>query len=232
MAKMKVQKFGSAKEVKRATKGGGGKGFIKFIGDEGLMVRFLTEPDGWIGFYEYFDAAAKTAIPMTEGEELPDGVDRASFRFLAAVWDVENNKVELLKVPKSLAGDIEARYEHRGTIMDRDHYLSREGTGLDTEYSVMDEDKYKIKGLKDIEVPDPDAMIAKLEAARANALGEDEEEEERPAKKKKKKKTSGEPVKKMKETEKQSSRDGSTKTSRAAKNKVAPKRVVRRPARR
>ena len=84
------KKMGSVKAVKDSLKKGGSSlnTYIKNVPAEGITVRFLTEPEEWFGFYEYWNDESRNFTPMAVGEILPDGA-KASFRYLASVVDVE-----------------------------------------------------------------------------------------------------------------------------------------------
>jgi hypothetical protein len=133
--KLATKKFSSIEDVKKSLKKGGqGSGqWIKNIPAEGLTVRFLTEPDKWFGYFEYWDGT--TFVPMAEGEVLPDGA-KASFRYLTNAVDSASDTVLPLKLPKSAANSLMMRYEKYGTMLDRDYELDKHGAGLDTTYEV------------------------------------------------------------------------------------------------
>ena len=169
--KLAARQMGSMKAVKESLKKGGSSGetWIKNIPAEGLTVRFLTEPEQWFGYFEYYDADAKAYIPMAEGEVLPDGA-RQSFRYLTNAVDIESDRVIPLKLPKTAANALIMKYDKYGTLIDRDYELERFGEGLDTSYDVtptapapMAVDKYTALQLEEV-----------LIAARNKALGEDD----------------------------------------------------------
>ena len=164
MGKLSAHKLGDNAAKDFAS--GGGESFIKYIGDETLEVRFITEPDEWIGFDEYFDDTARRFIPMEEGEVLPDD-ERPSRRYLVEAVLIEDDELVPLKLPKSLAGDLFETMKLTGSITDRDFTLAKTGKGMDTRYknfpsspSKRAVDKYKRLDL-----------MAVLESARNDALG-------------------------------------------------------------
>lgn len=61
--KIKGKQMKSKKEVRQSVKSSGGEGFITYIGDEGLTVRFQTDSDGWYQYKEHYDEEAKQAYP-------------------------------------------------------------------------------------------------------------------------------------------------------------------------
>ena len=133
--RLQAQKMGSIKAVKRSlTKGGGeGKVWIKNIPADGLTVRFLTEPDDWFGYSEYW--TGEGYCPMAEGEILPDDA-KATFRYLAVAVDVDSDRVVPVKLPKTVANPLVHKYEKFGTIKDRNYDLEKHGEGLATTYDV------------------------------------------------------------------------------------------------
>jgi len=169
--KLAARQMGSMRAVKESLKKGGGSDtqWIKNIPADGIVVRFLTEPEQWFGYYEYFDKENKTFVPMAEGEILPDGV-RPSFRYLTNALDVEQDRVIPLKLPKTAANSLIIKYDKYETLLDRNYELDRHGEGLDTTYDVTPTGpskiaigKYDLIDLEDI-----------LVTARKLALGEHE----------------------------------------------------------
>lgn len=136
--KLKAQKMGSMKALKESLKKGGSGGsatYIKNVPADGITVRFLTEPEEWFGYSEYWDGEAKTFVPMVEGEILPDGA-KPSFRYLANAVDMETDRVIPLKLSKTAANSLILKYDKYDTITDRAYELQKHGEGLDTTYDV------------------------------------------------------------------------------------------------
>lgn len=144
-----------------------GRGPIQGIGEEGRQVRFLTEPSEWWAFNEVFNGEHYMVV---DDDFEPDEDQRVQLRFLAAALDVIADKPIALKLPKSVAEELNKHFERRGTLLDRDYELSREGTGFDTEYFVMADDK-KTRRIAKYDVPDLEAILLK------EIAGDDEEEE-------------------------------------------------------
>ncbi len=168
-------KLGSISAAKKSLKGGGNR-IVKTIPEnDSITVRFLEEPDQFYGFYEWYNAEEKTFYPVVDGEELPDGV-RASFRYLANGYVVDDSAVRAVKMPKSLFEQIMARYEKHGTILDRDYELTRSGSGLDTTYMLTPEAPSKMN-LKRFELLDLEAILAKM------LEDEDDDADDEPVKK-------------------------------------------------
>jgi hypothetical protein len=75
------RKMGSRSAFKAAIKKGSGAG-VQGIPTEGIRVRFLTEPEEWVGYGRYWDADAKRYVPLLDGEVVPEGC-RFQERFVA-----------------------------------------------------------------------------------------------------------------------------------------------------
>lgn len=131
-------------------------------------MRFLSEPDGWWAFNEVYDG--EHYVIVDDDHQVDEG-ERISLRFLAAALDVTQDKVIALKMPKTVAEELNRHFERRGTLTDRDYELGREGSGLDTEYFVMPDDKRK-RNVRKYDVPDLEAILVR------EIEGEPEEEEQ------------------------------------------------------
>ena len=143
--KVAGKKLGSIEAVKASLKRGGtgNTNYIKHVGEDGMTVRFLTEPEEWFGYQEYYDVENKQFAPMVEGEILPDGV-RPSFRYLTNAVNVETDQVIALKLAKTCANQLMIKYEKYGSMTDRNYELDRHGTGLDTTYDVTPQSPSKM----------------------------------------------------------------------------------------
>jgi hypothetical protein len=172
-----VQRMGSIQKVKASLKRGGGMGLIQGIPTDGITVRFLTEPDEWLGYFEYFDSDSNAFVPMVMGEQLPKK-QRASHRYLANAVVVSDgpmqDKVVALKMAKTLAVSMMAKYDKYDTLLDRDYEMDRIGEGLDTTYDVTPDPPSK-RNLKKYDLHDLEDVLLK---ARAGALGEEVDEDE------------------------------------------------------
>jgi hypothetical protein len=153
--KIAGKKLGTIEAVKASLKKGGGSTatYIKYVPEDGLVVRFLTEPEEWFGYQEYYDAENKMYVPMVEGEVLPDDT-RPSFRYLTNALIVAEDTVVPLKLPKTLANLLMISYEKYDSISDRNYELDKHGTGIDTTYvstpeapSKMNTSKYELLDL-------------------------------------------------------------------------------------
>lgn len=163
--------MGSVKNLKSTLKKGSGGGnplWIKNIPKDGITVRFLSEPENWYGYSEYWESTERTFVPMVEGEIIPDDT-RPSFRYLAVALDTTNDRVVPIKLPKTAANSLIMKYDKYGTMMDRDYDLEKFGEGLGTTYDVTpcapqerNLEKYDLIDLEEV-----------LLAARASATGEE-----------------------------------------------------------
>ena len=153
-------KYGSMKNAAKQTKGSGGAQWIKFISkEEDLVVRFLTEPEEWVGYEEVFDEEARMYRPLVEGEDgdALGGKYGPSKRTLTNALDVEEDRVVALKLPISLANKLVERANKRGTITDRDFELSVT-SGKRTEYNYEPLDKEFVE-LSDYELLDLEQVL-------------------------------------------------------------------------
>lgn len=140
--------------------------------DEDMTVRFLTEPDDWYSYREHYDPDVHffPCIGKDNGcpgcEHHSEKVQRASRRYLANAYDVEQGQVIPLKLPLDLANRLVARYERAGdTIVDRDYTLHRMGKGLDTTYDVTPESPSKFDASKHKLIDLEKALIDQFEDA-------------------------------------------------------------------
>ena len=154
------QPVGSLKALKAklAKKGGGGSSFIKYVPKNGsVMVRFLTEPDGFVGYDEGWSGALRRSFPVTSDMKEGRDYDRKSFVYICNALDCETDKVIPFQLKQSVVNTLVIKYERNDTIMDRDYEISRYGEGLDTTYDVESEPpkkrvltKYKLLDLEQI----------------------------------------------------------------------------------
>lgn len=173
MVKIKGRQMKSVDDARKSSKGGGGKGFINFIPEDGILVRLLAEPDGWWGYDEHYDADLGY-YPCTVDDCVgcDNGTDK-SFRYLVPALDIEEDRVIALKVPKSLASEMVSKYDRRKTVMDRDYFFYKEGSGMNnTKYKVDDEEKSRINLSKyEDDIPDLGEV---LEEAWARVFDDDD----------------------------------------------------------
>lgn len=167
--KISGKKMGNIKALKESLKKGGSSlgSFIKNVPAEGITVRFLTEPEEWFGFYEYWNDENRNFVPMAQGEILPDGA-KPSFRYLTQALDITNDRVIPLKIAKTAANSLILKYDKFGTMLDRNYELQKHGEGLDTTYDVTPDAPSKLN-LAKYELIDLEKILV---SSRASALGE------------------------------------------------------------
>ena len=186
MASKFGKRVGSAKNLKQQVKRSKGSGLAYIPKDGSVTVRFLTEPENWYSFEEVWDTELKKGYPLPADPSMPGGdIDpesRKSTRWVAPVLLVEENKVAVMQMAKTLVSTLEMYYEKFSTIMDRDYDLIRSGSGMETEYGAI-VDAPSPRKLKALEIPDLDDALEKAYLA---VWGDqvDEEEEDAPKSKK------------------------------------------------
>lgn len=139
---------------------------INVPADSTKVIRFLTEPDQWFAYQEYWDNERRRYIPVADGVEPPV---RPSQRFLAQVVDRETDQVIALKMPKDLTNRLVLRFDRYNTIMDRDYEIMRTGKGLDTSYDVTPEAPTSFDSAKYTKID----LLDILETAFNSATGDD-----------------------------------------------------------
>jgi hypothetical protein len=178
-----IQKMGSMKKFKAALKRGGGSGMIQGVPADGITVRFLTEPDEWVGYWEWFDKEANQFVPMVKGEDLPNGT-KPSHRFLANAVIVSDgprqDTVVALKLAKTLATSLGVKGDKYGTLTDRDYELDKYGEGFDTTYDVTPDAPSK-RNLTKYELLDLEAIIMESRAA-IDGTDDDDADDDEPVK--------------------------------------------------
>jgi len=204
---------GSIKAAKAAVKKGGGGGdgqWLTRVREDGLTVRFLTEPDGWVQFWEHFDEDKGFFVPDTEDCEYCDAGMRPSKRVLANAVDIDENKVIPLVMAASVGAQVMKKFEKYKTLLDRDYEITREGSGMDTEYDVTPEPPTKMK-LSKFDLLDLwGTLESQINDDDEDDDDDDEEEEEKP--KSKKSKSKGKGLGKPKSEVKKRPRPGGKKT--------------------
>ena len=132
MAKIATRKVGSISQLRSNLSKGGGWIIQSIPKEDALLVRFLTEPDEWVGYEEVWDPSIRKFYPAPQHLENRDEVN-ISFRYLGCVVDLSNDRVIALRMPRDLANRLVNRYDKYGTLMDRDYELSRYGEGVQKE---------------------------------------------------------------------------------------------------
>jgi hypothetical protein len=159
---------------KRLKKGSGGQYLSRVPGDGALTVRFLTEPDEWVEYFEHFDQMRKF-YPCTDNCPGCLEGDKPSKRYLSNAVDTQENKVIPLVLPASAASSLVKKYDKYATLLDRDYEIARSGTGFDTEYEVTPEPPTKMN-LNRFDALDLMALLG------AQLEDEDDDEDDKPAK--------------------------------------------------
>jgi len=171
--------MGSAKNLAAAAKRGGGDTWIKNIPTEGITVRFLSEPEDWVGYMRYWsDDAGESGsyVPMLEGERAPKAA-RTQQRFVVSALDVENERVVPLDIPKQLVTQIMKFYGKYDTLMDRDYDLSKEGERLDTTYTIVPDSAQK-RNLNKYSTIDLLELLMNVREQALNPLGIEDADED------------------------------------------------------
>ena len=133
-------RVGTVKELKQKVTASGGSQFITFVPEESkgtITVRFLTEPEEWLGYREIYDPIKKKSWPVPPDDSMPGSPEedqRVTKRFLANAVNKEDDRVIAIKLPGSLVEQLLIRYERFNTMLDRDYLLGRTGSGMDTDY--------------------------------------------------------------------------------------------------
>lgn len=171
---------------KRAPRTGGN---ISFIPKDGIVVQFLTDTDEWLAFFEYWNGDSYTVV--ANESDAPAEVS-TSIRYLASALDVKQNRVIAIKLPYTLAESIAtiADKYHAKREWDLTDYtleLSKEGSGMNTTYNVLFEEKADID-LGQYTLPDLEAIVAEAASPKSNEasvddIDNDEDEEPQPTKK-------------------------------------------------
>lgn len=153
-------RVGSIQRFKQKVTRNSNKNFIRRLkADEPLVVRFLTEPEEWIEYFEYYDADDRQYRAVGADQYLEDDV-RVSRRFAAVVLDVADDTTFVIQIPVTLAETLNLRYERYGSLMDRDYELSRMGKDLNTKYDALPEAVSNRKLDKYFPLPEVAEMLA------------------------------------------------------------------------
>lgn len=179
MASIRGGKVKSIATLKSSMKKGGGAGYLTRVPADGAMtVRFLTEPDEWVTYFEHYDSVRKF-YPCTDDCPGCTEGDRPSARYLANAVDVAETRVIPLVMPKSMAASVLKKYDKYATLLDRDYELSRSGTGLDTEYDVTPEPPTKMNLDRFDAIDLMELLVEQLEMA-DSAKSSDDDDDEKP----------------------------------------------------
>lgn len=172
------------KELKKSLKRGGKSGYLSRIPADGRTVRFLTEPDKWFKFYEHYDESLEDDryFPCTEDcRGCDEGIDQSK-RWLANALDTSENRVIPQVLPASLVSNLMKKYDKFGTIMDRDYELTKDGSGMSTEYDALYESPRKMK-LDRFDLLDLEEVLLSQLPGQGDDDDADDDEDEAPPKK-------------------------------------------------
>lgn len=183
---LKGGKVNTIKALKSSLKKGSGANFLQRVPEEGIAVRFLTEPTEWVKYFEHYDEVLKFYPCADDCPGCAEG-NRASVRYLVNALDVAEGKVVPLVLPKTVAQQVLKKYERYNTLLDRDYEITRDGAGLDTTYDVNPEPPKSMK-LSRYDLLDLMALLeAQLPSEDEDEDDEDDDEDEatpvRPTKK-------------------------------------------------
>lgn len=141
-------------------------------------LRFLSEPHvtdecGPDAAMQWFEEAfledEHRYIILTDDTELPEGA-RRTMRYVAAAYDrtedAKSDKVKYFKLPASLIKAISKQYSMYKTICDVDCFIEKEGSNLNTEYTInFDRAGKPVRNLESVRdlLSVPDAIDAEAE---------------------------------------------------------------------
>ena len=171
---IKAKKLASKKGLKQSLSSGGSK-FAQRVPEEGIVVRFLTEPEEWWEVALHY--GEKTSFPCNGNDGClgcDEGMDTGR-KWYASAYVVDDDRVVAFEMGKSVVEEISRKYERNHTITDRDFEITKEGTGMRTRYYVDAHDPRHVKGLDKME---PIEMEEFFEEWLKRALREEGAEEE------------------------------------------------------
>lgn len=147
--KTAARRFGSVKAARGALKGNRANSALRRFkaGGETVKVRFLEEPGDWFeAHYHWLDgkfqwcSQQRSCVGCKAGER-PKTMVLANAVIFGSEDEREHGKVVVMQMPPTLATTLLKFHEKRGTLLDRDYDLTREGSGLnDTVYSADPDD--------------------------------------------------------------------------------------------
>lgn len=139
------------RNAKQSLKGNRGSGNLRRLKpDETLKVRFLQDPEEWHkGYYHWLGqnflwCSREKSCPGCKAGDRPKMMALANAVIISSSDDKEAMKVVVVQMAPTLANTLLKFYEKRGTLLDRDYDLTREGSGMnDTVYSADPDDPRK-----------------------------------------------------------------------------------------
>lgn len=169
-----------------------------------MRVRFLADIEDGIELtiHDSFENNVKALCGEHIGTDCPycgDDSLRTRTAYFWPVWDQDAKEVKLFEGYPNNFNPLSAlagMYEAYGTLTDRDYTIGRNGTGMNTSYSVVPMDKVKFRNAK--AKPFSEKEIMKILAAAYPIDDADSDDEDEAPKKKKKAPKKDEPKKKRK----------------------------------
>lgn len=177
-------------------KSGGSKGKILFIKDGSKKrIRFLCDAeDGMeLTFHDSYSEGINALCLEEMGKDCPY-CERDELRtrklYAWSVWDYDSKEVKVLLYAANNCTPIPniiAMYEAYGTLLDRDFVISRTGSGQNTSYTVIPQDKAKFKNSKAVKMSKKELLkvVAKAFPVNPEDADDDDEDFEDEGKKKK-----------------------------------------------
>lgn len=151
---VKAKRLASQKGIKASLSSGGGK-FAQRVPEEGIEVRFLTEPEDWYSVEIHF--GDKESFPCSGADDgclgCEEGFDSSLKWYANAYWPDED-RVVVFEMGKTVFQAILKKYDRNHTVMDRNFEITKEGTGMGTRYDVEALDVQRIKGLDKMDLID------------------------------------------------------------------------------
>lgn len=171
---IKAKKLASKKGLKQSLSSGGSK-FAQRVPEEGIVVRFLTEPEEWWEVELHY--GEKTSFPCNGNDGClgcDEGMDTGR-KWYASAYVADDDRVVVFEMGKSVVEEISRKYDRNHTITDRDFEITKEGTGMRTRYFVDAHDPRHVKGIDKMEPLDMEEFFEEwLKRAMREEGGEEE----------------------------------------------------------
>lgn len=171
---IKAKRLATKKGIKASLSSSGSK-FAQRVPDEGIEVRFLTEPeDFWAVEIHYGN---KESFPCTGADDgcigCEEGFDKGQ-KWYANVYWPDEDRVVVFEMGKSVFQALMKKYDRYNTVMDRNYEVTKEGTGQQTRYDMEALDKTHIKGIDRMEPVDLEQFFKDWLKRAMSDMGEDE----------------------------------------------------------
>lgn len=171
---IKAKRLKTKKGLKQSLSGGNSK-FAQRVPEEGIVVRFLTEPEEWWEVELHY--GDKTSFPCN-GDDGCLGCDEGydtGRKWYANVFLPDDDRVAVFEMGKSVVEAVSKKYDRNHTVMDRDFEITKEGAGMRTKYDVEALDVRHIKGLDSMTLVEMDTFFEEwLKRAMREEAGEEE----------------------------------------------------------